>query len=62
MHLVVALVKGDLDLRPAKGLNRVPEHRVDVAVMQLDAALAGWRTGATEDYVDHPFFLLKGAG
>jgi len=59
---VVASVEGDRDLRLEEGLNWVPEHRVDVAVVQLDAAPAGRRAGASEDDVDHPFFLLEGAG
>ena len=50
------------DLRPAVGFNQVPEDRVDVAVVQLDAAPAGRRAGASEDDVDHPFFLLEDAG
>jgi hypothetical protein len=60
VYLVVASVEGDGDLGQMKGLNWVPEYRVDVAVVQFDAALAGWRTGASKYDVDHPFFLLKG--
>jgi len=59
---VVTTIEGDRDLRPAKWLNRVPEHQVDIAVMQLGAVPEGWSTGAFKDDVDHPFFLLKGAG
>ena len=62
MYLVVASVKGGRDLRPEEGLNRVPEHRVDIAVVQLGAALAGRRAGNSEDDVHHPLFLLKVAG
>ena len=59
---MVVPVERDRDLRPAKGLNRVPEHRVDVAIVQLDAVLAGWHIGASDDDVDNPFFLLEGIG
>ena len=40
----------------------MPEHRVDVTIMQLDAALAGRCAGASKDDVDHPLLLLEGAG
>ena len=62
MYPVVALAKGDRDLRPEEGLNRVPEHRVDITIVQLDAAPAGRRAGASKDDVYHPLFLLEGAG
>ena len=62
MYPVVALVEGGRDLRPEEGLNRVPEHRVDIAIVQLDAALAGRGTGASEDDVNHPLLLLEAAG
>ena len=62
VYLLVASVEGDRDLRLEEGLNRVPEHRVVVAVVQLDPALAGWRAQASEDEVDHPFFLLESTG
>jgi len=61
MYLVVTSVKVDRDLRPEEGFNRVLEHRVDVAVVELDPAPEGRRTGASEDEVDHPFLLLEGA-
>ena len=49
---MVASIEGDGDLGPTEGLNRVPEHRVDVTVVLLDAMLAGRRTGASEDDVE----------
>ena len=62
VNSVVASVEGNGDFRPAKRFNRVPEHRVDVAIVQLDAALAGRGTGASEDDVNHPLLLLEAAG
>jgi len=59
MYPVATSVECDGDLRPEKGFNWVAEHRVDVAIVQLDSALVGWRTGASEDEVDHSVLLLE---
>jgi hypothetical protein len=62
MYPVVTSVEGDRDLRLEEGFNRVPEHRVDIVVVEFDPVPAVWCTGAFEDEVDHPFLLLEGAG
>ena len=59
---MVTSVEGNGDFRLAKGFNRVPEHRVDIAIVQLDAALAGRGTGASKDDINHPLLLQEGAG
>ena len=59
---VVVPIERDQHLRLAKQLDRVPEHRVDITIVQLDAALAGQGAGASEDHINHPLLLLEGAG